>query len=202
MLKIISLFLFISLANCWDENTYFANTADLSRDVNIKWNFTTEDIYFRLNIKTNGWVGFGLSPNGGMLNSDVIIAWTDPDGTAQFENAHTYNRNIAVNRVRTWSRLFYAQANGATTVIFTRKLKICRTPEKTFIETTINVEPTSFVIFAHGANFVDNKTFPAYHGSTKGSKNLPLLVANKKIQLDMSEIEEVKFEVNVTGLLT
>ena len=107
-----------------------------------------------------------------------------------------------VNRVRTLSRLFYAQANGATTVIFTRKLKICRTPEKPLIETIINVEPTSFVIFAYGDNFLDNNTFPAYHGSTKGSKNLPLLVANKKIQLDMSEIEEVKFEVNVTGLLT
>ena len=59
--------MFISLANCWDQNTYFVNTVDLSRYVNIKWNFTAEDIYFRLNVKANGWVGFNLSPNGGML---------------------------------------------------------------------------------------------------------------------------------------
>ena len=28
----------------------------------------------------NGWIGFGISPNGGMQGSDIITAWMDIDG--------------------------------------------------------------------------------------------------------------------------
>ncbi len=31
-----------------------------------------------------GYVGFGLSPNGGMTGSDVVIGWVLDDGTAVF----------------------------------------------------------------------------------------------------------------------
>ncbi len=43
----------------------------------LHWNFTfaTESIYFGVNVSTTGWVGFGLSPNGMMPNSDVVIGW-------------------------------------------------------------------------------------------------------------------------------
>ena len=43
----------------------------------LYWNFTrtTESIYFAVNVSTTGWVGFGLSPNGQMPGSDVVIGW-------------------------------------------------------------------------------------------------------------------------------
>ena len=198
MLKFFSLFLVVSLAHCqngYDENTYFSNSADLSKDVNLKWNFTTEDIYFKLVVNTNGWVGFGLSPNGDMANSDTILAWTNPDGTIQFKDSHTFNRNVWVDTVEHWKRLFYTKANGKTTVIFTRKLKICPPASQPANETNINVEPTAYVIYAFGTNFRNN--FPAYHGTSRGSKSLPLLVPNEKVQLQMSQIEEVEFVVDV-----
>ena len=31
-----------------------------------------------------GYVGFGISPNGGMAGSDVVIGWVKDDGTAVF----------------------------------------------------------------------------------------------------------------------
>ena len=34
----------------------------------------------QLDVTTLGWVGFGLSPNGGMKNSDMIVAGVK-DGT-------------------------------------------------------------------------------------------------------------------------
>ena len=34
-------------------------------------------IYFAVSARTTGWVGFGLSPNGQMPNSDVVIGWMD-----------------------------------------------------------------------------------------------------------------------------
>ncbi len=49
----------------------------------LHWNFTkTEEfIYFAVNVSTIGWVGFGLSPNGMMPNSDVVIGWVDGEQT-------------------------------------------------------------------------------------------------------------------------
>ena len=43
----------------------------------LHWNFSTADrtIAFAVNVSTTGWVGLGISPNGGMVNSDVVIGW-------------------------------------------------------------------------------------------------------------------------------
>ena len=47
----------------------------------LYWNFSTVDetIHFAVKVNTTGWVGFGISPNGQMPGSDVIIAWVDGD---------------------------------------------------------------------------------------------------------------------------
>ena len=49
----------------------------------LHWNFTREQstIYFAVNVSTTGWVGFGLSPTGGMVNSDLVIGWVDNGAT-------------------------------------------------------------------------------------------------------------------------
>ena len=43
----------------------------------LHWNFSIAErtIAFAVNVSTTGWVGFGLSPNGGMTNSDVVMGW-------------------------------------------------------------------------------------------------------------------------------
>ena len=43
----------------------------------LHWNFnaTERTIAFAVNVSTTGWVGFGISPYGGMVNSDVVIGW-------------------------------------------------------------------------------------------------------------------------------
>ena len=53
----------------------------------LHWNFTrsTEAIYFAVNVSTTGWVGFGLSPNGQMPGSDVVIGWVSDQGNAYFK---------------------------------------------------------------------------------------------------------------------
>ena len=50
----------------------------------LHWNFSksTESIYFAVNVSTTGWVGLGLSPNGQMPGSDVVIGWVDGSGEA------------------------------------------------------------------------------------------------------------------------
>ena len=43
----------------------------------LYWNFNNAErtIAFAVNVSSTGWVGFGISPNGGMVNSDVVIGW-------------------------------------------------------------------------------------------------------------------------------
>ena len=55
-------------------------------DYVLHWNFNlqTERIEFAVNVSTQGWVGFGISPNGQMPGSDVVIGWVDSDGKLTF----------------------------------------------------------------------------------------------------------------------
>lgn len=52
----------------------------------LHWNFSSveETITFGVNVSTGGWVGLGISPNGGMTNSDVIIGWVNDQGEVFF----------------------------------------------------------------------------------------------------------------------
>ena len=52
----------------------------------LYWTFdsTQKTITFNVVVRTTGWVGFGLSPNGGMVGSDVVIGWIASDGSSYF----------------------------------------------------------------------------------------------------------------------
>ncbi|KAI8508061.1 hypothetical protein Bbelb_143010 [Branchiostoma belcheri] len=45
------------------------------------WKFDEEKIELEAQVQTTGWVGLGLSPNGGMAGSDIVIGWV-ADGKA------------------------------------------------------------------------------------------------------------------------
>lgn len=53
----------------------------------LHWNFSAaeETIRFGVKVFTDGWVGLGISPNGGMVNSDVAMGWVDDSGQVYFE---------------------------------------------------------------------------------------------------------------------
>ena len=55
---------------------------DLHLDYTLYWTFDNDagNITFAVRVRTTGWVGFGLSPNGQMPQSDVVIGWIDGAG--------------------------------------------------------------------------------------------------------------------------
>ena len=70
------------------SSRYAFNTTLYDRDGDtyvLHWNFSTAErtIAFAVNVSTTGWVGFGISPNGGKTNSDVVIGWVR-NGRAYF----------------------------------------------------------------------------------------------------------------------
>ena len=52
----------------------------------LYWNFDydAETISFAVRVQTSGWVSFGLSPNGQMPDSNVVIGWVTADGETMF----------------------------------------------------------------------------------------------------------------------
>lgn len=77
----------LTVSHCGQEelDSYRFN-AKLSDTYTIYWSFDLdpESIHFAVSARTTGWVGFGLSPNGQMPRSDVVIGWVANDGTVSF----------------------------------------------------------------------------------------------------------------------
>lgn len=43
----------------------------------LYWSVTGDSVTFAVHAQTEGWVAFGISPNGLMLDSDVVIGYVD-----------------------------------------------------------------------------------------------------------------------------
>jgi len=65
------------------SKTKITEVLDNSRKIVLSWELGEDKslITFELWAQTVGYVGFGISPNGGMAGSDIFIAGVAPDGT-------------------------------------------------------------------------------------------------------------------------
>lgn len=58
-------------------------STDPSYVLHWKLDKVKEEITFVANASSTGWAGFGLSRNGHMIGSDVVIGWLDDNGKFQ-----------------------------------------------------------------------------------------------------------------------
>ena len=66
------------------SSSEYTHSLDLLDDIfHIFWKYDTTTITFEIHAKTLGWVGFGLTPDGGMARSDITITWVK-DGQTFF----------------------------------------------------------------------------------------------------------------------
>ncbi|XP_067141857.1 DBH-like monooxygenase protein 1 homolog [Centruroides vittatus] len=61
----------------------FDQYSKLDDNYEIWWSTDEDSITFQVEVATRGWVGLGISPNGGMEGSDVVIGWIN-NGKATF----------------------------------------------------------------------------------------------------------------------
>jgi hypothetical protein len=171
----------------------YANSLELQPNAYyLFWNFTKTDILFEIQVKTTGWAGFGISPNGGMDGSDVIVTWIGSDGKANFTDRHIKNRDVIVDKTQNWLPLGVTTKDGFLVARFTRKIDIC---DKSGEDMDIP-DGTPFVIFAYGTRFNNNGDI-AYH-DFRGTASVQLTSAiNLKIDLDMSQVETTEYRVDV-----
>ena len=57
------------------ENFPFHTLLDQTGDYHLYWKVNSTHITFETHVRTLGYVGFGLSSNGKMFPSDVVIGW-------------------------------------------------------------------------------------------------------------------------------
>ncbi|PRD29095.1 UNVERIFIED_CONTAM: moxd1 [Trichonephila clavipes] len=81
------LFLFTLSFSCFSalaEEWMHCTVLDGERKFHVCWNLIESadddrEIEFKVEVETHGYVGFGLSPNGGMAGSDIVTGWIKED---------------------------------------------------------------------------------------------------------------------------
>lgn len=160
----------------------------------LYWNYTENDILFETHVKNLGWSAFGISPNGGMPNSDVIVSWVNPDGSIHFTDRHISSDNeVLVDSKQDWYPLLIKQIGEYTLTKFTRKINLCDESK----EDLDIPEGTPFIIFSWNPKLTGGDI--SYHGKDKrGQKTVPLISSlNLKVDLDQEKLESKEFRVNV-----
>ena len=149
----------------------------------LYWNYNSTDITFELQVKSSGWAGFGISPNGDMENSNVILFWMNSDGTSNFTERNTNAGLVTptINTKQQWFPLLTKTQDGYLISKSTRKIKLSDTTGQ-----HLDIDAgTPHVIYSWGSNFVNGDA--AYHGTNRSTKSLPLISSlNSAINLDMS----------------
>lgn len=77
----------IQLSTCnLDLDKQYPYSEYLEEGYKVHWNYDLkkQTIKFAVNVSTNGWIGFGISPTSKMFHSDIVIGWVNKDGSAQF----------------------------------------------------------------------------------------------------------------------
>jgi len=146
----------------------FHSALDASYD--LHWDFNATHITFEAVVKTVGWVGLGVSPNGGMDHSDVVIGWFK-DGQPHFSDRHADGKYMpAQDNHQDWFLMGMLETNGYTRLTMVRALETCD-PQDLAIK-----EGTTRIIYAYNHGDPTGDGSINYHGgNTRGSKSLILL---------------------------
>jgi hypothetical protein len=84
-----------------------------------------EEIQFEVHVKTNGWVGLGISPNGGMGGSDIVIGWVK-DNKAYLKDCYASDKSTPIeDEKQDYKLIDGAEIDGYTILKFRRKLITC-----------------------------------------------------------------------------
>uniref|UniRef100_A0A3B5BBC6 Monooxygenase DBH like 1 n=1 Tax=Stegastes partitus TaxID=144197 RepID=A0A3B5BBC6_9TELE len=149
-----------------DPTMPFMEYLDQDRLVCLKWGFDNlqGNITFQLVVNSTGWVGFGLSPNGGMKGSDIVIGGLGPDGSYFTDRHATGKSTPLVDEQQNYVLLSMSENDGQTIMTFQRTIKAC--DDKDFHITTGPIK----LIYAYGTT---DKI--EYHMSRRGTKEVNLL---------------------------
>lgn len=165
----------------------FRYQEQLSEDYTLYWNFNATHITFEVVVKTNGWVGFGLSPKGAMKSSDVVIGWV-LDSQVHFADRHAEGHFLPVKDSSPDWTLVEGKESGQYTI-----LKMVRLLDTCDDHDDLPILPgTTRVIYAYSDSDPTSDDAIRYHGSTRGTKSILLLDPSTNVQDEVALPSDVK----------
>ncbi|XP_044233435.1 DBH-like monooxygenase protein 2 homolog [Thunnus albacares] len=177
----LSLLPFLYLSLVWtnevgasDPGLPFMEYLDNDHLVCLKWGFDKlqGNITFKLVVNTTGWVGFGLSPNGGMKGSDIVMGGLGPSGPYFTDRYATGDSMPVVDKEQSYTLLSLTESDGQTIMTFWRSIQSC--DDQDF---HITAKPIK-LIYAYGTT-----DEIAYHRARRGTKEVNLLNYKSKTTL-------------------
>ncbi|XP_036406018.1 DBH-like monooxygenase protein 1 homolog [Megalops cyprinoides] len=170
--RVCALVFFATLRLCatFSSKTGFRHSTilDAHGKYKLRWTYDETTITFQTEVETNGYIGFGLSTNGAMALSDIVIGGVEKGKPYLQDYFADPNRKVHRDAQQNY-RLEYGMENKTHTVlVFSRDLYTCDRNDKDITEDTVRV------IWAYHSDDV-GRSGPRYHGVNRGRKSLRLL---------------------------
>eukprot|EP00930_Biecheleria_cincta_P087093 TRINITY_DN7634_c0_g1_i1.p1 TRINITY_DN7634_c0_g1~~TRINITY_DN7634_c0_g1_i1.p1 ORF type:complete len:586 (-),score=55.68 TRINITY_DN7634_c0_g1_i1:81-1838(-) len=131
----------------------FDRTLALFSGYNVSWTIdrSQSTIKVKVEAQTTGWVGFGLSENGGMHGADIMIGWVDTGGTPHVkdywsEGTTTPSEDTCNDWVVVPTEC--SEVNGVTTIVAVRKLNTGDAQDRALAESSYDTP----IIGAYGSS--------------------------------------------------
>ncbi|KAJ8300645.1 hypothetical protein KUTeg_022164 [Tegillarca granosa] len=167
----------------YPERENYTNKVILDRDglFTMHWLTNNTHIIIKLLVKTNGYIGFGISPNGKMYPSDVVIGWVNDNGQAHLKDYHTIGHTAPVlDKSQDWTLIYGKENHNETLLEFTRKLDTCDPDDIKITDDTIRI------IYSYHPNDPQSSTSLQWHGaSRRGTKSLMLLSGPRDVYANL-----------------
>eukprot|EP00112_Aurelia_sp_Birch-Aquarium-sp1_P005363 Seg1607.2 transcript_id=Seg1607.2/GoldUCD/mRNA.D3Y31 product="DBH-like monooxygenase protein 1" protein_id=Seg1607.2/GoldUCD/D3Y31 len=182
-----------NLSSKYDHAAYL----DVNENFKVYWSVKDVDkaVHFAVEVKTTGWVGFGISKGlaGNMKGADMCVGWVDKSGKAHIEDFHgvaTKNTKPVKDTQQDYELVGGSESNGVTVLEFKRNLVTCDSKD---LDIPIG---TSKVIYAYGDNDEDRLS---YHATRRGARSLSLLnyVKNSPVPASAKHFDVVINKVKV-----
>lgn len=140
----------------------------------LRWQPRHQEILFRIEAKTLGYIGLGFSPNGGMEGADIVIGWVDDkDHKAMLLDCHGVPKSQGSAPVRDIIdnyTLMKGEQNGTHTILeFRRVLDTCDVNDYVLSGDTVRI------IWALHKNDPRSETDMVYHEDRRGVQSVHLL---------------------------
>ncbi|KAJ3606638.1 hypothetical protein NHX12_026159 [Muraenolepis orangiensis] len=152
----------------------FREYLDPDHLVLLQWGFDSSqgNITFTVSVQTTGWVGFGLSPYGNMINADMVIGGVGPSGI-YFTDRHATGQILPVVDTRqSYELLSMTEVEGRTSMTFQRPIQTCDQEDFHITEKPIKL------IYAFGETDQIQ-----YHDTRRGTKEVNLLKYMPRVTL-------------------
>jgi DOMON domain len=126
LLLLAALFCGASCASASPGDEQWAHSAWLDDRYLVRWTPGADDITFEVSVATLGYVGFGLSHDGLMQGSDVVIGWVQNSRTI-FQDRHVSRGHVEpiVDASQDWELLKGSENDTHTVLKFRRAYDTC-----------------------------------------------------------------------------